>query len=256
MTDLTVKRFLLNHWDMVLLIVLAFLVGFAVYTLIENLFVKPRRERESNRLRAMRDEIEKKKAIENLGIELAQKEQELVVLDKLMSQGEIHEMHYQIIRQNWDNWSSDKISAQIKNAVMKFQMDREESNRRDLLLARLRVEFSESRISKDKFDLLLSKFDNDDVTSLEKEVNLELQNYARKLKLVEIYGEEDALRILGGQYWLGMSEEQLIETLGQPSAIQKEVLKTKEKIIYIYGKRTTGDVFTFVNGALEAVKDR
>jgi hypothetical protein len=256
MTDLTVKRFLLNHWEIVLLIVLASVVAFAIYNLFDNLFFKPRRERESNRLRAMQDEIEKKKASENLGIELAHKEQQLVVLDKLMSQGEILEIHYQIIRQNWDNWNSDKISAQIKNAVMKFQMEREESNRRDSLLARLRGEYSESRISKDKFDLLLSKFDKDDVASLEKEVNLELQNYARKLKLIENYGEQDALRILGGKYWLGMSEEQLIETLGQPSAIQKEVLKTKEKIIYIYGKKTTGDVFTFVNGALEAVKDR
>jgi hypothetical protein len=78
----------------------------------------------------------------------------------------------------------------------------------------------------------------------------------RKLDLKKKYGVELADKIIGREYFLGMTEEHLVEMRGNPSKIETEVLKTKTKLIYIYGNKSSGDIFNFVNGQLERFKDR
>ena len=56
--------------------------------------------------------------------------------------------------------------------------------------------------------------------------------------------------MLNHEYWIGMTEEQLIDAKGQPDKIDLEQLKTKTKKIYIYGNKSSGDVFNFVDGVL------
>ncbi len=74
--------------------------------------------------------------------------------------------------------------------------------------------------------------------------------------LKEKYGEELADKLIKGEYFIGMTEEQLIDSKGDPTKIEQEVMKTKTKMIYIYGNKNSGDVFTFVNGELERFMDR
>lgn len=78
----------------------------------------------------------------------------------------------------------------------------------------------------------------------------------RANNLIDKYGEETAVKLLEHNYFLGMTEEQLIDCKGKPTKIETEVLKTKTKVVYIYGNKSSGDVFTFVNGELERFKDR
>ena len=75
-------------------------------------------------------------------------------------------------------------------------------------------------------------------------------------EIVKKYGKEIAEKIFNHDYFLGMTEEQLIDCKGKPTKIEQEVLKTKTKVTYIYGNKNSGDVFTFVNGELERFKDR
>jgi hypothetical protein len=43
--------------------------------------------------------------------------------------------------------------------------------------------------------------------------------------------------ILNGEFWKGQSSEQLLDALGSPSAIDKQVLKTKTKEVWKYHKK-------------------
>jgi len=65
------------------------------------------------------------------------------------------------------------------------------------------------------------------------------------------YGEEIATKLINRDYFIGMTEDQLLFCRGKATKTEQEVLKTKTKIIHIYGNKNSGDIFTFVNGELE-----
>ena len=116
--------------------------------------------------------------------------------------------------------------------------------------------FESGKVSVEIFDMFKGRIENENQKTLKHDLQFEMARHARRLALIQLFGDIDGQKIMNGEYWLGMSEVQLIESIGKPTLVQKEVLKTKEKVIYIYGKKTTGDVFVFVNGILESLKDR
>ena len=99
------------------------------------------------------------------------------------------------------------------------------------------------------------------VTSIKHDQFLKNFDKAKTLKqrhdyLRSKYSESEVQKMLNNEYWIGMTEEQLIDAKGQPDKIDIEQLKTKTKKIYIYGNKSSGDVFNFVDGLLERFKDR
>lgn len=78
----------------------------------------------------------------------------------------------------------------------------------------------------------------------------------RKRKLVDKYGEEKASKIINKEFYIGMTNEELLESIGGPTKKEEEVLKTKTKETWIYGNKSSGDVFVFENGVLVRFKDR
>lgn len=57
----------------------------------------------------------------------------------------------------------------------------------------------------------------------------------RRHRLIEKYGDpEMARRIMRGIIWQGETQEQLIDSLGEPKDIDRKVLKTKTKEIWKY----------------------
>jgi uncharacterized protein len=58
----------------------------------------------------------------------------------------------------------------------------------------------------------------------------------RKQVLIAKYGDATAARILARQIWQGMTEEQLVDSWGRPVEIGSEVLRTKTKQIWKYGR--------------------
>lgn len=50
------------------------------------------------------------------------------------------------------------------------------------------------------------------------------------------YSPETVQRILAGMIWQGQTEEELIDTLGRPSEIDRKVLKTMRREIWKYGR--------------------
>jgi uncharacterized protein YecT (DUF1311 family) len=58
----------------------------------------------------------------------------------------------------------------------------------------------------------------------------------RRRRLVANYGEEQADLIIARQIWQGMTEDQLIESLGAPASKDTEVRRTKTKETWKYGQ--------------------
>jgi hypothetical protein len=73
----------------------------------------------------------------------------------------------------------------------------------------------------------------------------------KKEGLIQKYDLETAQRILICDYWLGMTEEQLIESKGSPDKIEKQVTSIQTtRVTYIYGNKTSGEYFVLENGIL------
>lgn len=75
-------------------------------------------------------------------------------------------------------------------------------------------------------------------------------------RLIAKYGKEIAERIIHQQFWVGMTPEQLIESKGTPDKIEKQILKTKTKELYVYGNKSSGDVFVIEDGEVVKITDR
>jgi hypothetical protein len=83
-----------------------------------------------------------------------------------------------------------------------------------------------------------------------------VQKLKRPVNLLTKYGTDIGNKLIKHEYFLGMSTEQLIDCKGEPTKIEKEELRTKVNEIYIYGNKSSGDVFTFVDNQLQRFKDR
>jgi len=61
---------------------------------------------------------------------------------------------------------------------------------------------------------------------------------ARFRQLTARFGSEQiAQDIMGQKFWPGQTEEMLVESLGAPPAVDKQILKTKRKEVWKYGER-------------------
>jgi uncharacterized protein len=68
-------------------------------------------------------------------------------------------------------------------------------------------------------------------------VAVKIANSARRKRLlIAKYGDTVAARIIAREIWQGMTEEQLIESWGNPVEIGSEVLRTKTKEVWKYGQ--------------------
>lgn len=160
-------------------------------------------------------------------------------------------------------------AAQIKYLDGRVNIDKIESGLRKMSLNKWDEYINEI---KEKFELIdslnvyESKIENynEAISALEKLPLTSVQSNVLRVRnqmlrhnlLLEKYGTEVGKKLIDGKYFLGMTEEQLKDCKGEPTKIEQEVLKTKTKLIYIYGNKSSGDIFTFVNGELERFVDR
>jgi hypothetical protein len=68
----------------------------------------------------------------------------------------------------------------------------------------------------------------------------EKQRQLRRASLIQKYGNESiADRIMAKRFWVDMTQEQLLDSLGRPLDIDQKVLKTKTKEIWKYSQTGT-----------------
>ena len=93
-----------------------------------------------------------------------------------------------------------------------------------------------------------------------KELNLKIEvvlnEITRHKNLETKYGLEIADKLFYKKYFIGMTEEQLIDAKGRPNKIEEEILKTKTKKTFIYGAKSSGDYFVFEDGKAVKIVDR
>lgn len=123
-------------------------------------------------------------------------------------------------------------------------------------------------ISKIEDNILTSKVVIDDWENIKKNCQKRKLKYTRdiesninriinfSLKYGLVLSKTELNMLLGGKYFLNMTEEMLVDAVGKPNKIETEVLKTKTKKTYIYGNKSSGDVLVFENGRLVRFKDR
>lgn len=102
------------------------------------------------------------------------------------------------------------------------------------------------------FDSLLPGLLKEKYESFEKQMNIMLS----KASMIEKHGLEIFNKLTNQEYFIGMTIEQLTDFKGKPTKIDTEITKTKTKKIYIYGNKSSGDVFVFENETLASFKDR
>lgn len=91
----------------------------------------------------------------------------------------------------------------------------------------------------------------------ELEEQIRVRKEEKKNSLIKKYGEEKGMKLFNEQYFLGMTKEELLDSKEyEPDKIETEVLKTKTKETWIYGNKSSGDVFVFENDILTKIKDR
>ena len=79
---------------------------------------------------------------------------------------------------------------------------------------------------------------------------------ARQNELTSKYGKDVMVRLMRQESWIGMSKEQLVDSRGEPTKIETEILKTKTKETLIYGNKSSGDYFVVENGLVSKIVDR
>ena len=71
----------------------------------------------------------------------------------------------------------------------------------------------------------------------------------RKVALTKKYGSSVATRILEGKIWIGMTEQMLLESWGQPEDINTTVTRYSSRKQYVYG---SGRYVYVENGKVDA----
>lgn len=102
-------------------------------------------------------------------------------------------------------------------------------------------------------EVINDKTSFEDVESTYESLNRILNRYR---PIVVKYNREMATKIIQGYYWIGMTEENLIDMKGQPTNLETKIKKDVDVKVYVYGNKQTGDILTFENGKLTEFTDR
>lgn len=114
-------------------------------------------------------------------------------------------------------------------------------------------EWASLKLKCKNLDLQYTKLIANKISNL---IKVEERNFKIRKKYSNLLCDFDIENIINNKYFLGMSQQMLLDSLGQPTKMEEEILKTKHKVIYIYGNKSSGDIFTFVNNKLTSIKDR
>ena len=126
------------------------------------------------------------------------------------------------------NNKQKKRQNEVKSAIMKVESA-----------------FELGEITQTHKDILLKKIKEDWqwLFDIDKKIQSFKLLKVRQTVLIQKYGYEIGGQLLNHQYWVGMSEQMLLDCKGNPDKIEREVLKTKTKTTYIYGNKSSGDYF-------------
>jgi hypothetical protein len=119
---------------------------------------------------------------------------------------------------------------------------------------KIKKAFESNLIYEKDFDSLTNQLQFGNIKPLD--VESEIQSYKREKYIRDKYNDDTADKILNQVCWIGMSEEQLVDTRGIPTKIEKEELKTKTKITYVYGKKYSGDSFIVEDKQVVKILDK
>jgi hypothetical protein len=160
-----------------------------------------------------------------------------------------------------DRIEKEKIQEQERIERMKQLEEIEKQKTQEEIEAirnKIDFAFSLKEISETHRNFLLNKLNSEWWTQYDFDKMIDnCKNLLRhENSLISKYGHDVAQKLINQEYWIGMTQQQLIDSKGNPDKIEKEVLKTKTKKIFIYGNKSSGDYFVFENNIVTKFVDR
>ena len=145
-----------------------------------------------------------------------------------------------------------------QNEIAAKKIEEEQTNKEqtDKIRALVDKECLETPALKDSMQQAYNYLDNGNWTLALIEYTKVKENFKRFTTLFNKYGSEIGPKLYKGEVWLGMTEEELKDAKGEPTKVEVEQLVTKTKKIFIYGNKSSGDIFTFENGTMTKLLDR
>jgi hypothetical protein len=138
--------------------------------------------------------------------------------------------------------------------------NRQRRHRKEIQLAldKVQAAFAADEITEDQNNILVQRVQDNWEWRLQVDKKIQAFKFLRQHQaaLLAKYGEEVGDRLISHRYWIGMTEEQLLDCKGQPDKIEKQVLKTKTKVTFVYGNKSSGDYFVLENGQVVKFVDR
>lgn len=154
---------------------------------------------------------------------------------------------------NHQSWLIRMEEMELSSRLSKSQSV---SEWKSMILDHLNTLLSEKSITQFEYNGVLTELEGVNSSAAKDAYSKIIVNANNRIKWREMFEEDSVERMINGEYWSGMSEQQLILMRGEPTKIETELLKTKVNKFYIYGTKSTGDVFVFNEGKLERFKDR
>ena len=140
----------------------------------------------------------------------------------------------------------DVLTAKLEN-IEKWKSD---------VKAHLESLLTDEKITKPEQNQVLQVMNGVNVNAMKDSYSSIVDIANKRTSWKEMFSSEEVEKMIAGTYWAGMTEEQLLLMRGEPDKFESEMLKTKINKYYIYGTKSTGDVFVFNEGKLERFKDR
>ena len=149
------------------------------------------------------------------------------------------------------------INLGILKVISYFKQKKIENRLREIYMNKIPSLMEEVKSLPAQFlitnDIINDKTPFEDVESTYESLNSILNKYR---PLVVKYDREMVGKIMMGYYWIGMSEENVIDMKGQPTNLETKIKKDIDIKVYVYGNKQTGDILTFENGILTEFTDR
>ncbi len=79
---------------------------------------------------------------------------------------------------------------------------------------------------------------------------------AKFKRLNDTYGSDIALKLIRGQCWIGMYQDQAREARGLPTKSERQTLATKTKDTWVYGLKSRGTTLVFENNVLTKITEK
>lgn len=183
--------------------------------------------------------------------------------DRFLATEELTPQEYEIIRLHINTSTIYDLIKTLNKFVYanrqkaRNKVAREQAKeRRHTFEERVEKLYHDDKLLRQQKDFVFGKLESEGISSAQFALDFCLERKIGYDRLVEKYGEEKAENLFFERYFIGMTTEELKDASGLPTKIETAEDQSTFQETWVYGNKSSGDVFVFENGSLVRYKDR